>query len=84
MRVGRAVSVGISVGVCVGKLIGVTVEGSVGKGDGDGLDVHSGVIAGGGETKRLNPPQLMRRQVSADTPKRTLLVIASLHALTGA
>jgi hypothetical protein len=77
VRVGSAVSLGRSVGVCVGKIIGVTVDGSVGKGD--GLDVTSGVIAVGGEIKRLNPPQLMRRQVIADIPTSTLLVIASLH-----
>jgi UDP-3-O-[3-hydroxymyristoyl] glucosamine N-acyltransferase len=80
VRVGSAVSLGRRVSVCVGKIIGVTVDGSVGKGD--GLNVHSGVTVGGGEIRRLNPPQLMRRQVSADTPTRTLPVIASLQAWT--
>ena len=62
--------------------MGVTVGYSVG--ETSVLIVGVVVSVGLGGIIRLNPPHPMRKNVNADTPTRTLLVIANLHALTRA
>ena len=60
--------------------MGVTVGYAVG--ETSVLIVGVAVSVGLGGVIRLNPPQLIRMQVSADTPTRTLLVIVSRIHIT--
>jgi hypothetical protein len=55
-------------------MIGVTVGYAVG--EDNGLDVHTGVIVGDGETTRLNPPHATLKSVTPDIQIKKNLVIA--------